>query len=191
MSPRLQVNSRAGNDPATPGEVTSEQRVGLKTRPRRDLNRRLFWTRIREPGADRGSVSLVMVILTVAMFAMAGLVIDGGAALAARGKAADLAQEASRAGVSAMVPASLRGRSPSEITIDAAAADRAAHQMLASGDASGQVTVTADTVSVTAHVERRTLVLSAFGVTRLTGTATATATLVYGTDTGHPIGAVP
>lgn len=140
---------------------------------------------------DRGSVALIVAILTVAMLAFAGLVIDGGAALAARGRAANLAQEASRAGAGALVPATLRGSSPDDIQLDPGAATAAAQQVLAAGDASGDVTVSATTVTVTARVERRSVMLSAFGVDALTGTSSSTAAVVYGTTEPETIGAVP
>jgi hypothetical protein len=141
--------------------------------------------------ADRGSVSLVMVILAVVLFMAAGLVIDGGSALAARGRAASLAQQASRAGLGAIDPASLRGRSPADIVVDPNGAARAAQAVLVAGGAQGEVSVAGDTVTVTAHVRRRAVVLSAFGLTDLTGTATASATLVHGTTSGTPVGSTP
>ena len=82
--------------------------------------RRREWVRHRwaSLGSDsqqreRGSMALVLAILTVGMLAMAGLVIDGGAALAARGRAADVAQQAARAGADALPAACLLYTSPS------------------------------------------------------------------------------
>jgi hypothetical protein len=46
---------------------------------------------------DRGSVTAYLLIMSVALIVLAGLVLDGGAALAAHGKAADTAQQAARA----------------------------------------------------------------------------------------------
>lgn len=51
----------------------------------------------RRPGADRGSAALFVAIFAPAMIFMAGLVIDGGAALEARQRAADTAEQAARA----------------------------------------------------------------------------------------------
>ena len=51
---------------------------------------------------DRGSITAYLLITTVAIFALAGLVLDGGAALAAHGRAADVAQQAARAGADAL-----------------------------------------------------------------------------------------
>lgn len=133
----------------------------------------------------------MMVILTIGIFAIGGLVIDGGTALAARGRAASLAAQASRAGAGALEPASLRGRSPADIAIDPEAAGRAAQRVLAAGDARGEVSVAGDTVTVTAHVSRRPAILSMVGISTLNGTATATASLVHGSTTGELVGEAP
>ena len=63
----------------------------------------------------------MLAITTVGMLALAGLVIDGGALLAARGQAADLAEQAARAAASAVTPASLRGPNPADLRIDTTA----------------------------------------------------------------------
>ena len=137
-------------------------------------------------GPDRGSLSLYMALFMVALLAMAGLVIDGGAAIAARGRAADLAQQAARAGADALSQNTLRGPSPSALSIDPAAAQAAAARVLSLGGATGEISINGLDVSVTAHVPRRAVILSAVGVTDLTGTATATATVLHGTTTGGP-----
>ena len=129
---------------------------------------------------QRGSVAIVMPILAVGLLAMAGLVLDGGAALAARGRAADVAQQAARAGADALTPSSLRRSDPSRLVVDPAAAVAAADQVLAAGDVAGQVSVAGDTVTVTAQVSRRTAMLSAVGITTVTGRASATATVLFG-----------
>ena len=132
---------------------------------------------------QRGSVAIVMPILAVGLLAMAGLVLDGGAALAARGRAADVAQQAARAGADALAPSSLRRSDPNQLTVDPAAAISAADQVLAAGDVTGQVAVAGDTVTVTAQVSRKTAMLSAVGINTVTGHASATATVLYGGTT--------
>jgi Flp pilus assembly protein TadG len=141
------------------------------------------WHRHRR---EEGSVALYMAIITVALLAMAGLVIDGGAAIAARGKAADLAQQAARAGANALAPDSLRGTSPSGLRVDPAAAQQAAGRVLTLGGATGEVSVNGLQVTVVAHMLQRAAVLSAVGITDLTGTAAATATVLHGMATGGP-----
>lgn len=135
---------------------------------------------------DAGSVSVYLAVWAIAMMAMAGLVIDGGAAIAARARAADLAEQAARAGADALSPASLRGPRPVDLQVDPAAARTAADRVLALGGATGEVTVSGLSVSVTAHVPRQAAVLTAVGVNDLTGSATATATVLHGTTTGGP-----
>lgn len=127
-----------------------------------------------------------MSLIMVGFMVMAGLVIDGGAAIAARGRAADLAEQAARAGANALSPSSLRGPSPTDLSLDPAAAQAAATRVLALADATGQVQVSGLQVRVTAHVPRHAVILSAVGVNDLTGTATATATVLHGTNTGGP-----
>lgn len=129
---------------------------------------------------QRGSVAIVMPILAVGLLAIAGLVLDGGAALAARGRAADVAQQAARAGADALAPNSLRRSEPNQLAINPAAAISAAEQELAAGDVTGQVTVAGDTVTVVAQVSRKTAMLSAVGINTVTGRASASATVLYG-----------
>lgn len=128
---------------------------------------------------------MFVALFTVALMAMAGLVIDGGAALAARGQAHDLAAQAARAGADALSPVSLRGPAPDDLSINPAAAQAAAETYLRTADAVGTVTITGNIVTVTARVPRRATVLSAFGIHDLTGSATASATILTGT-TGGP-----
>ena len=141
--------------------------------------------RDRRPREDleRGAVAVVIPILTVGLLAMAGLVIDGGAALAARGRAADVAQQAARAGADALAPGSLRRGDPAELAVNPAAAVLAANQVLQFGSVTGQVNVSGGTVTVTAHITRRTSILSAVGVDTVTGHATATASVLHGGTT--------
>lgn len=131
---------------------------------------------------DRGSISLYFAIVTLAALVLAGLVLDGGAALATRERAADLATQAARAGATALTPGSLRGL-PAGLRADPAAATQAADAVLSDGGATGAVTVAGATVTVTAHVPRRTVILSAVGLGDISQSASATATAVVGTAT--------
>jgi Flp pilus assembly protein TadG len=133
---------------------------------------------------ERGSISLYFAITAIAALVMAGLVVDGGAALATRERAADLATQAARAGADALTPSSLRSGLPTGLTADPANATQAADSILADGGATGQVTVDGDTVTVTAHLPRHTVILSAVGLTNISQTATASATALVGTSTG-------
>ena len=68
-----------------------------------------------EGDGDRGSVTAYLLIMTVALVVLAGLVLDGGGALAAHGRAADTAQQAARAGADALDDQSLRATNPTAI----------------------------------------------------------------------------
>ena len=129
---------------------------------------------------DRGSVALFMAVFTVGLLAMAGLVIDGGTALATRGRAHDVAQQAARAGADALSAASLRGADPAGLQIDPIQARSEAQKYLSAGGATGTVSVTQNTVTVTAHIAARSKILSAFGVPDISGDGKATATIVRG-----------
>lgn len=131
---------------------------------------------------ERGFVSLYVVAITVGLMALAGLVIDGGNALAAREKAADTAQQAARAGADALSPDSLRN--PGALSATPAGATAAANRVLSSGGVTGTVAVEGDQVVVTVTVHQATTILSAVGINQITGTATASATALRGTTTG-------
>jgi Flp pilus assembly protein TadG len=136
--------------------------------------------------ADRGSIAAYLVIIAVALFALAGLVLDGGAALAAHGRAADAAQQAARAGADALDESSLRTATPAGLTANPAAARAAAAGVLAAADVTGDITVAGGAVTVTARATGPAAILSIVGIDRVGGTATATAVPLHGTTTGAP-----
>lgn len=128
---------------------------------------------------DGGSVALWFAITALAAFAMLGLVVDGGAALATREHAADLAGQAARAGAAVLLPRTLRGN-PADLRVDPAAAEQAAQHVLTAAGATGEISVDGVTVTVTAHVAKRAAILSAMGLTDLSQSATASASALYG-----------
>jgi Flp pilus assembly protein TadG len=81
---------------------------------------------MRRPAGDRGSAALFVAIFAPAMLFLAGLVIDGGAAIEARQRASDIAEQAARAGAGQCDVAVLRSRGVCRITSQAAAQDAAA-----------------------------------------------------------------
>jgi Flp pilus assembly protein TadG len=64
---------------------------------------------------ERGSISMFVVIFTIAVLLLAGLVYDGGLAIAARQRAADIAEEAARAGANAVDTDALREGAPLQL----------------------------------------------------------------------------
>ena len=71
--------------------------------------------RLREHG-ERGSTALFVAFFAPAMIFMAGLVIEGGAAMEARQRAADIAEQAARAAARECDVAILRQQSECRIT---------------------------------------------------------------------------
>ena len=134
--------------------------------------------------AERGAVMFWVIPMMLGLVALAGLVVDGGTAIAARQHAADLAQQAARAGADALSPDSLHAAEPTQLTADPGAATTAADKVLAAGRVAGNVTVHGDSVTVRVTVHQQTQILSAFGLSAISGSATATATALHGTTTG-------
>ena len=156
--------------------MTPRLRAGL-TRLRRRIGR-------VSADAERGAVMFWVIPVMLGLVAMAGLVVDGGNAIAARQHAADLAQQAARAGADALSPDSLHAAEPPQLTADPGAATTAAGKVLAAGGVAGNVTVDGDSVTVSVTVHQQTQVLSAFGLSAVSGSATSTATALHGTTTG-------
>ncbi len=144
------------------------------------------WQRLRHglDRGDRGSVAGYLVVSAVALFALAGLVLDGGAALTAHGRAADVAQQAARAGADALDETSLRSPTPGGLTANPAAARDAAQAVLTAAGITGEVTVAGSQVTVSARASEPTAILSMVGVDQVGGSATATAIPLHGTTTG-------
>lgn len=133
---------------------------------------------------DGGGLSLVMAVLMVGLMMMAGLVLDGGRAIAARESAAEIAQDAARAGADALAPNSVHATSPRLLTTDPAAARQAVDHAVTAAGASYTMSINGDIVKVTVTVHRHTLILSAVGVNDVGGTASATAQPLIGSSTG-------
>jgi hypothetical protein len=113
-------------------------------------------------GRESGSVTLWVVIMTVAMFAGMGLVSDGGQAMVTKGTAISDAYQAARAGAQALNTSSVR-TGQTNPAIDINAARRAAATFLT---AAGhyQIDVTTNQVTVTVHLTSPARILSAIGV---------------------------
>lgn len=134
----------------------------------------------RDPRAwrDRGSLTLMLVALMLAMLALAGLVIDGGRKLDATEKAYAIAQEAARAGAG-QVNTSAAYRSGT-FRVDSSQAKAAALTYLTKAGYKGSVSVSGNRISVVVHVTVPTAVLSLIGITSFTSRGSAVASLVSG-----------
>ena len=131
-----------------------------------------------ETCAESGQVTAFVVVMAAALILCAGLVIDGGLTLAAKVRAADEAQSASRAGAEQINLATYR--SSGAIVLDSNQATIAAERYLAGTGDHGQVAVDGNTVTVTVVAVQPTQILGIAGLHSLTVSATATASAFRG-----------
>lgn len=115
---------------------------------------------------EHGSVTLFVVFVALALFAGAGLVIDGGAGITAASRASDIAQNAARAGIiEGSVPGPDGAITIEETRARSAAVDWLAREHVIGTDA--DVAVTPDLVTVTVRMQRPTTLLRLAGVPAL------------------------
>ena len=134
--------------------------------------------RARLGDAESGMVTAFVVIFTLALLLMAGLVLDGGLALAAKVQAVDDAQAAARAGAQAIdIPTY---RASGQITLDPAQATADAERYLAAAGHTGTVQVRGEQVTVTVTITQPTQILDLAGIDHLTEAGTGTATAEQG-----------
>jgi Flp pilus assembly protein TadG len=132
------------------------------------------------PGeGERGSLTLMLAVLFVALLAMAGIVIDGGAKLNAAENATAIAQEAARAGAGMVNRSS--ALATGNFVVAPGQAVAAARTYLARTGHQGTVTLVGnDSIRVTVTITEPTKVLSLIGIDSMTSTGSATAVLVTG-----------
>lgn len=115
---------------------------------------------------EQGTVTAFVVLITSACLLFAGLVLDGGLALAAKTKAIGQAQEAARAGAQELDLAAYRA---SGITrLDPSAAHTTAQRYLVSVRARGTVTVDDSLVRVRVDARQHTQLLGLAGISEIT-----------------------
>jgi Flp pilus assembly protein TadG len=138
----------------------------------------------RVEASDRGALSLMVLILFVALIALAGIVVDGGAKLAADENAVALAEEAARAGATTVDASAAYGHGSFVVNQQAALA--AARSYLAAGGYHDyEVTAQGNrAIRVSVTIAEPTKFLSLIGLRSFTCTGTATASLVTGVSTG-------
>jgi len=123
--------------------------------------------------SDAGQATAFTVVMTVAVLALAGLVLDAGLAASTKVEAVSAAQSAARAGARELDVAALR--TTGVVRIDPAKARAAAQNWLGRARLTGTVTVTDNQVTVSVTTARQTQLLHMLGVTSIPITATATA----------------
>ncbi|MFF4741633.1 TadE/TadG family type IV pilus assembly protein [Streptomyces sp. NPDC001268] len=124
-------------------------------------------------GEDRGQVTAFIVGTVLALWLFAGIVVDGGLALASKARALDTAQEAARTGAQQLDIAELRHNQAIQLKIVHAA--QIAHTYVTSTGNTGTAHVRGDKVTVHVTHRQRTQILQLIGIHTLTLTATATA----------------
>jgi Flp pilus assembly protein TadG len=135
-------------------------------------------------GRERGSVTPFIVVMITGLLLVIGLVSDGGAALNAKLRATDVAQEAARSGAQALNLATYRATG--QVVLDPAQADAHATAYLAAAGVTGAVTVAGNQVTVTVHTTLATPLLSLGGLREITVTGSGTARAVRGINTQDP-----
>jgi Flp pilus assembly protein TadG len=140
---------------------------------------RMLLARLRRD--ERGQVTGFAVVMVTAMIAVAGLVLDGGLAVAAKVKAVEVAQAAARAGAAELDLAAYRRTGA--VRLDVPAARDAAQAWLEQAGATGTVTATVTQVRVEVTAVATTQLLALVGVGSITVHGAATATAVR-SDTG-------
>ncbi|MFD7712136.1 TadE/TadG family type IV pilus assembly protein [Streptomyces sp. NPDC059786] len=131
-------------------------------------------------GDDRGQVTAFVVGVFAALWLFAGIVVDGGLALAGKAQALDAAQEAARTGAQQLDVGQLRRGGDVRLVHDKAAA--VARAYVASTGDSGTASVRGDAVTVRVTHHQRTQILQLIGLRDLT---------VHATGTAHAERAVP
>jgi Flp pilus assembly protein TadG len=145
----------------------------MKTRLAHPLTYRPTPARLQR--TERGAAAAIIVLFTIALMAVAGLVIDGGYALGEQRRAMNAAEQAARAGSDQLDQGALRD---GEVRVDPARARAAAREYLAAAGLDGTVAVAGGTVTVTISTSRETTLLKVVGVDSMPITVTASATSI-------------
>lgn len=127
--------------------------------------------------------SVLLVLLTGAFLALAGLVWDGGRAINGRQHAADLAEQGARAGANDLDVNQLRANGTYALNQTAAIRDACHYVTVAAPSSTCTATATASSVTVHVSMRTTTAVLGIVGITSLSSHGSATATAVQGLTT--------
>jgi Flp pilus assembly protein TadG len=136
-----------------------------------------YTTRVR--GRDAGSITVIVVFMTLALTAVAGVVYDASGALTQRQRAADIAEQAARYGADQLQPTAT-GSTP---LVNPAAARSAVLRYLRDAGVTGTVQASPTRVTVTVTTTYRTTLLAALGIDTLPEHESATATPLPGLKT--------
>jgi len=118
----------------------------------------------RRWGSERGAVAPLVAVVMLGLLAITALVVDGGVMFAARRDLQGLADSSARAGAMAVDQRILR--QTGQVQLDAALADQAVRDYLASAGFHGSLEIQADTSAVTVDLseERPTVMMGLVGI---------------------------
>jgi Flp pilus assembly protein TadG len=126
---------------------------------------------------EDGSFTAFVAALAVALFALVGLVVDSGRAIAAHSAAMDQAEQAARAGAGQLSIDALRS---GQIAVDPMAAIRAADGYLKTVGDTGGASVSGNVVTVRIDEMEPTVILQMVGIDTINISVVASATDVHG-----------
>jgi Putative Flp pilus-assembly TadE/G-like len=127
---------------------------------------------------ELGRVTAFVVVIVTAVLLFAGLVLDGGLALAAKVRALGEAQEAARAGAQEIDLVAYRTNGSLRLAPQQASA--AARSYVAATGHAGTVSVAGNTVNVTVTISQSTQLLGLVGIGSIAVTATGQAQPQHG-----------
>ncbi|TDD59885.1 hypothetical protein E1263_13205 [Kribbella antibiotica] len=165
--------------------------------PETHRSRIVEFVRIDASSNDRGrfpqgALSPAVAILAVMIFALAGLVLDGGRQLGARSRAVGYAQEAARVGAATI---ELNDAEAKIDTVKAATAIAAFCAQVAANDPSvtscAPTKLTADQVDISVAIANKTTFLGLIGKTTLKSTGTGTAHAEQGVEKNNDSPTIP
>jgi len=134
----------------------------------------------RRGESERGGLSLMLVILFVALAALAGIVVDGGAKLTADENAVAVAQEAARAGATTVDESAAYSSGSFVVSQQQALAAASSYLIGAGYDRYSVASDGSRAIRVSVTITEPTRFLSLIGVDSFTCTGTATASLLTG-----------
>lgn len=124
---------------------------------------------------DRGQTTAFTIGVIAALWLFAGIVVDGGLALAGKAQALDVAQEAARTGAQQLDIRELRHGDRDTVRLLRNEAEHAARAHVAATGDQGTATVNDDEVTVHVTHHQHTQILQLIGVDTITVRATGTA----------------
>jgi len=131
--------------------------------------------------SDGGALVAFVLLLLVALLALLGLVVDGGAVVTAHQTAEVEAEQAARAGAGAV---SVDGLRSGQVRLDPVAAVIDAERFASAAGHPARATVAGGVVTVRVAFDVPTSVLGIVGITRLHVTAVASAEDLHGVTVG-------